>query len=114
MPFITEEIYQERFRRTEKDKSIHLSKWPETEKAKQKDLDIVHKFGPFVDVIQHVRKWKSDNKKPMNSQIILTLSRNEFEILNKYFFEDLKHVTNAKEIKEGKQFRVDFTDKEIK
>ena len=29
MPFITEEIYQEYFKKIEKDKSIHISGWPE-------------------------------------------------------------------------------------
>ena len=43
----------------------------------------------------------------MNSEIILTLTKNELNLI-KDFIEDLKHVTNAKEIKGGKQFRVDF------
>ena len=37
MPFITEEIYQEYFRKHEGEKSIHISKWTETFKIKIKD-----------------------------------------------------------------------------
>jgi hypothetical protein len=44
----------------------------------------------------------------MNVEIILTLEKNKME---KYIemLQDLKNVTNAKEIKTGK-FRVDFID----
>ena len=106
MPFITEEIYQKHFKKYEKEKSIHISKWPKTENLKQKNLDRVGEFKFFVDVLQNVRKWKSNNQKPMNSEIILTLNPNEYSIL-KDLFEDLKNVTNAKEIKIG-EFKVEF------
>ena len=42
----------------------------------------------------------------MNSEIILTLEKKDQEKL-KEVIEDLKDVTNAKEIKEGK-FKVEF------
>ena len=109
-PFITEQIYLQHFKKIEKGKSIHISQWPKIENQQQKKLDSLHKFDFFVEVLQQVRKWKSDNKKPMNSPIFLTLSNNEFKILSKDFSKDLSNVTNAKEIKEGKQFRVDFAD----
>jgi valyl-tRNA synthetase len=108
MPFITEEIYQTYFKKNEKTKSIHICEWPEEEKVKQKELDELFKFAHFVDILEQVRKWKSSNQKPMNSEIILTLEKVAMSPLGDDLIGDLKAVTNAKEINEGKQFRVDF------
>ena len=43
----------------------------------------------------------------MNSEIILSLDEKIYSAL-KELLEDLKHVTNAKEIKIGKEFKVEF------
>lgn len=112
-PFITEKIYQEHFRKNEKVKSIHLSEWPKL----SANSELVSKVWPtLLEIISRVRQEKSTAKKPMNSEIILTLDKDYvgkgFRIIdhNKLFagiIEDLKHVTNAKEIKEGK-FKVEF------
>jgi len=105
-PFITEEIYQNYFKKFEKDKSVHVSDWPKPE-LKQKDLDSLCNFTTFTGILVSVRKWKSTRQKPMNAEIILTILNSNMKGL-KDMLEDLKNVTNAKEIKEGKQFRVDF------
>ncbi|MEK6872625.1 MAG: valine--tRNA ligase [Nanoarchaeota archaeon] len=102
MPFITEEIYQNYFKKTEKEKSIHLTKWPISEKIVEKTeiLDL------FLDILTKVRQEKSTAKKPMNSEIVLTLPKSEKNKI-KPLSEDLKDVTNTKEIKEG-GFGVEF------
>ena len=101
MPFITEEIYQENFKKTEKDKSIHISKWPEYEKEKDaKELDL------FIEILGKIRQEKTNNKKAMNAEIILTISEGEMNKLAE-MLEDLKDVSNAKEIRAGK-FGVGF------
>ncbi|MBD3253427.1 valine--tRNA ligase [Candidatus Pacearchaeota archaeon] len=101
MPFITEEIYKNYFEKSEKIKSIHISEWPLCEKEeKSEELDF------FVDILTKIRQEKSRAKKSMNSEIILTLSKKERDELAD-MLEDLKDVTNAREIKEGK-FRVEF------
>ena len=105
MPFITEEIYQTYFEKFEKEKSIHLSKWPES-KLGQKGLDNLPRFTNMIDIISKIRKEKTKVKKPMNSEIILTLTKGEQAALIG-MIEDLKAVTNAKEIKTGK-FKVEF------
>ncbi|MEK6833283.1 MAG: valine--tRNA ligase [Nanoarchaeota archaeon] len=115
MPFISEEIYQEYFKKDEKVKSIHINEWPEAEKIKEKSVVKKYEDGELgydkwrllLSIISKVRQEKSQNKKPMNSEIILTLNRINYEDL-KPILEDLKNVTNAKEIKEGKEFRVEF------
>jgi len=101
MPFITEEIYQTYYKKNEKDKSIHLSKWPTSSKSKDSlDLDL------FLKILGNIRQKKSSKNKPMNSEIILTLTKDNKNQIN-LLLQDLKDVTNATEIKEGK-FKVEF------
>ncbi|MFA5174169.1 MAG: valine--tRNA ligase [Candidatus Pacearchaeota archaeon] len=101
MPFITEEIYLENFKKTEKIKSIHLSEWPKADKAEKTE-----EFDLFVAILDMIRKEKTNNKKSMNSEIILTLEKGDYNLL-KEMIEDLKDVSNAREIKTGK-FNVEF------
>lgn len=101
MPFITEDIYQKYYRENEKIKSIHLTKWPSTKKEKESnDLDL------FINILTKIRQEKSLKQKPMNSQIILTLKKENLKKL-KNIIKDLQDVTNAIEIKEG-EFKVEF------
>jgi len=100
-PFVCEEIYQTYFRKTEKEQSIHVSEWPKSEKIKQnKELDL------FLDILSKIRQEKSNNKKAMNSEVVLTLDKKELKILGE-MIEDLKDVINAKGVREGK-FKVEF------
>jgi len=101
MPFITEEIYQNYFQKTEKDKSIHISEWPKAEKTKE-----FEKLNLFYKIVSQIRQEKTKAQKPMNSEIILNLDKKtKTEI--KDILEDLQDVMNIKEIKEGK-FKVEF------
>ncbi len=102
MPFITEEIYQSFFKKTEKDKSIHISQWPKAEKSgKSEEFDL------FIDILGKIRQEKSINKKSMKAGIILALDKETMKKL-KDLLEDLKDVANAREIKEEKEFRIEF------
>ena len=103
-PFITEEIYQTNYKRIEKDKSIHISNWPEIKIQKDKETE---KTGDlFIRILAKVRQAKSQAKKPMNAPIILHLDKQTRSIL-KPTLEDLKAVTASKEIKPG-EFKVEF------
>ena len=104
VPFVTEHIYQEHFRKSEKEKSIHISEWP-----KSKDLETgtsSQTFDQLVAIIRNVRQEKTKAQKSMNSEIILTITKSDKSKI-KEIIDDLKHVTNAKEIKEG-EFKVEF------
>ncbi|MCW8965704.1 MAG: class I tRNA ligase family protein, partial [Candidatus Pacearchaeota archaeon] len=101
MPFISEEIYQEYFKESEKVKSIHVSEWPKADEVEDFAL-----YDKFVDLLTKIRFEKSNAKKSMNSEIVLSLNKEDVNNL-KGMEEDLKNVTNAKEIKEGK-FKVEF------
>ena len=107
MPFVTEEIYQEHFKKFEKDKSIHISKWPD---VKVFDLDGAKHDAVFwntlIKNIAKIRQEKTKAKKSMNSEINLTLPGADIKILT-VLLDDLRDVTNATEIKQGK-FKVEF------
>ncbi len=105
IPFIAEEIYQEYFRSNEKEKSIHISQWPEKMNIEKKKGD-AEIYNLLLGIISKVRQEKSLAKKSMNSKITLTIAKEDKSKI-KELIDDLKAVTNAVEIKEGK-FRVEF------
>ena len=103
-PFITEEIYSQKFAKDEKKKSIHISDWPELDfKLKNKEEEA---GDLFIKILQQIRQVKAKNKKSVKAEIILSL---ENKIIGKLdgMLQDLKAVVNAKEIKTGK-FKVEF------
>ncbi len=133
IPFSTEYLYQRYFRKHEKEKinslvfpsqvrerknlnsllssqaqkeekSIHLSAWPEPDST-AKLSSLVWKV--FLGTISKIRQEKTLAKKPMNSEIILTLEKEKMERFENEIINDLMRVVNAKEIKTGK-FRVEF------
>ncbi len=111
-PFITEEIYQNYFKKTEKEKSIHLCEWPKYKKSYKALTNIGesifgNNFDRFVNVLAKVRQEKTKAEKPMNAEIVLSLD--DDYILLERMFGDLKNVTCAKEIKES-EFKVEFVD----
>jgi len=105
MPFITEEIYQTYFKKFEKDKSIHISGWLEVASLSAK-ADEGGKLDLFLKILAKVRQEKTKAKKSMNVEIELILPKEEKAKLGK-MIQDLKDVTNAREIKQGK-FGVEF------
>lgn len=102
MPFITEEIYQEHFKKFEKEKSIHISNWPSFNKIAQPSGE----FRMFCTLLSWVRTEKTKARKAMNAKCIVYLQKGNKRAL-RGMEEDFKNVTNAVEIKEGK-FKVEF------
>jgi len=105
MPHITEEIYQEHFRKFEKEKSIHVGEWPKEDK-KMIDEKLEKKGDIAIDIIGKVRHQKSISQKSMKAEIILTIEKEKAKEL-KDFMKDIKAVTAAREIKEG-AFEIQF------
>ena len=103
MPFITEELYQTYFKNFEKDKSIHISKWPKQFGTTQIKDNV---WFILLNTIAKVRQEKTKAKKAMNAEIVLYLEE-PIQVRLSGIMDDLKAVTNAKQIKTGK-FRVDF------
>ena len=104
MPFVTEKIYLEYLKESEREKSIHLTSWPEynknfINKTIEKNGDL------FVEILSKVRKFKAENKLSLKAEIKLTLEKNNKNKL-KDMLEDLKAVTNAKEINFSDRFNI--------
>ncbi|MBI2628717.1 valine--tRNA ligase [Candidatus Pacearchaeota archaeon] len=107
-PYITEEIYQNHFKKHEKINSIHLTKWPDELKLpgikERKEDD--KQWNKLLEIITKVRQEKSLAKKSVKADIILHISGEDNKLL-KNLIQDLKTVTASKDIKEG-SFRVEF------
>ncbi len=101
VPFITEEIYQNHYKKTEKSKSIHLSLFEEINSNEKLDSGNL-----FMEILSKIRYEKTIKEKSMRSKIILTLEKKDYDKL-KGMIEDLKDVTNATEIN-IKEFKVEF------
>ncbi|OIO42672.1 valine--tRNA ligase [Candidatus Pacearchaeota archaeon CG_4_10_14_0_8_um_filter_35_169] len=101
-PFITEEIYQQHFKKNEKTASIHITEWPKSTSKKTDDKT----WNLLLNTIAKVRQAKSKAKKSMKAEIMLTIPAKDKSIL-KNCLQDLQTVASAKEIKTGK-FKVEF------
>ncbi|MFA5176491.1 MAG: valine--tRNA ligase [Candidatus Nanoarchaeia archaeon] len=101
-PFITEEIYQETLKKKE---SIHLTSWPEYDKKNDKKLE---EQGDLVlEIINEVRQFKTKNNKSMKEPVIITIEKKNEKVI-KEFYDDLKAVTSAKDIKFGDKLKIEF------
>lgn len=67
-PHITEEIYQTMFAESVKQKSIHLSPWPQVEEA-EIDEEAIEKGDFLVAVIGEIRREKARKRMPLNASI---------------------------------------------
>ncbi len=102
MPFVTEKIYQNYFKKNEKVKSIHLCEWPEFDKKKKfsKDFDIL------IEDLTIVRQEKSEKKLSLNSPIEKFTTPNHKIILS--YLDDFKSASGAITIDLGKEHKVNF------
>jgi len=107
MPYISEEIYQKYFSEIENGKSVHLESWPEQIKIVEKEEDD-KVWGKLLGIISDVRQKKSEAKKSVKAEIVLSVSKEDYELLSNVL-DDLKSVCNAREIRKGK-FGVEFVD----
>ena len=66
LPHITEEIYHRYYRKYEKDKSIHVSSWPQ---PLIKDEESENKGEAIKEIISVIREWKSKHGMPLNAEL---------------------------------------------
>jgi valyl-tRNA synthetase len=101
MPFITEEIYQNHFKKFEKDKSIHVSEWPKIGEEKYaKELDKIE------ESLYKVHQLKSSEHLPLNAPVYLELPHEEYKIIKPYE-ERFLAVSGAVVLKSGKEFKIE-------
>ncbi len=96
MPFITEELYQLYYKKHEKAKSVHLTKWSE---LIMNDEHAEH-IGDFVvAVVEFVRKKKTENKKSLKFPVKKLIIRSKVEEKDFDAVEaDIKAATSAEHI----------------
>jgi len=102
MPFITEEIYQDFFKKTEKDKSIHISKWPEFDK-KLIDDKVEEAGDAMIEIITAVRREKTQNKKSLGADMTKLIIECDKKLQKSMecALDDLKAVTKAQVVEFG-------------
>jgi len=95
IPHITEEIYQQIFKKWEKDVSLHISKLPEPEQADKTAI----KLGEIaVEVISAVRKWKADKNMSLGAEVEkLTIYHPKYNEVKK-IIEVIKGTMRIKEL----------------
>ncbi len=97
IPYITEEIYQILFKEMEKDKSIHLSNFPEKIIEDRESL----KTGMLLkEVISEVRRWKISNRLSLGKQISkieIAAKKEDIEKL-KRVLPDIKGTNRVEEV----------------
>ena len=95
-PHITEDIYQEHFKKIDGCRSIHLTSWPEPMFV---DEDAEAAGEVLKDVLAAVRAWKSENKVPLNGDLAMI----EFVGADAKILEqsktDIIETTKAKEVR---------------
>ncbi len=106
VPHVTEEIYQKGFRKREKDKSIHISKWPKYDK-RMFDKKIEKIGDDVVHIVSKVRQFKAKNNQSLKVPVVLTLEK-RYKKEFKDVMEDLKATLNAKKVNFGSSFNVRF------
>lgn len=98
MPHITEEIYHLYFAAKDRKKSIHLSPWPSSTKIDE-EAELAGDLG--IDIINTVRKYKSENQLSLKEELTKLILGNEdleFHAMIKSIEDDLKAVLGVKQI----------------
>jgi valyl-tRNA synthetase len=100
MPHVTEEVYQWYFAEAEGKESVHASSWPEAdEKLINEEMEAAGDLG--VDVINAIRKYKSEQKMSMKEEleeVVLIGEEKGFEKLMKLMESDIKAVMKVKKV----------------
>ncbi|MCD6522950.1 MAG: valine--tRNA ligase [Candidatus Diapherotrites archaeon] len=94
IPHITEEIHELYLKQFTKSKSIHLMKWPEYNEKFFND-EIESKANKAIAVISAVRKFKNENKMPLNAEITKLVI---YEKPIQEFEKDIQETVKAKTI----------------
>jgi len=97
-PHVTEEIYQDFFKEKEGTKSIHATKI--TDLCDEIDEELIKKGDFVVDVISGVRKYKSEHKLPLKTEIdsvTVKTTKENFDFLNSVE-DDVKVVCRCNNI----------------
>ncbi|MDO8628494.1 MAG: valine--tRNA ligase, partial [Nanoarchaeota archaeon] len=104
LPYITEELYHQRFAKEEKQKSIHQSEWPMINNNIAPQTPHTSVGDQFIVLLNSVRKYKAQNKLSMKTPVTILLTPGQTKTF-KETIKDLQAVTNAN-VKEKSQFKI--------
>jgi len=99
LPYLTEEIYQLYFRKSERIKSIHRASWPEVEKNLiKKELESNGEI--MIELIGAIRKSKSEKNYSLKKEVQRLIIGCEKSMIKKIplFLNDLKKMNNIKTV----------------
>ncbi|MEK7432017.1 MAG: valine--tRNA ligase [Cyanobacteriota bacterium] len=113
LPHITEELYQKYYKDDEKIISVHLTKFPvDIIPAQENTENIFSGITKVIEIIEAVRKFKTDNKIRLGEEIekvIIKSSASELEII-KPFQDDIQGVSRTRSVvfEPAENFELDF------
>ncbi len=96
VPYVTDEIYQRLYRKTEKSVSIHVSEWPEYN-GKMFDKKSFELGERIANTIIFIRQWKHNNQMALNGE----LAQVEVEGLTEGL-DEIAGAMNIKKVTKGK------------
>lgn len=101
LPHITEELYQEYFRKNENTISVHITKYPSNIFSDNSNKEYIYKgLDNSLQLIEMVRRFKTENKISMGKEVeVLNIkaSKETIEFLNQ-IKDDILGVTRAKSV----------------
>ncbi|MFW3146497.1 MAG: valine--tRNA ligase [Thermoplasmatota archaeon] len=95
LPHITEDAYQEHYRKFEGDISIHISRWP---KPVMKDEDGASRGSMAADIVRTIRRWKSDEKIALGAEIgpVRLITNRPYDLENS--LDDIRGTVKSQEV----------------
>ena len=105
-PFLAEELYQ---KLTGENKSIHLEMWPEAGKVNQEVLDNMARTRQIITDALALRMQKSDTEDQIKVRQPLSKLEYSGEKLDDFYEQIIKEEVNVKEVKNGKELKLDKT-----
>jgi valyl-tRNA synthetase len=98
LPHVTEEIYYQHYKDFDKNKSIHLSDWPDGllfDEAARDDGSIAK------DITTSIRRWKSDHGIPLNKELAFVglVTGSDLQTRLEPMTEDISETVRAQELR---------------
>jgi valyl-tRNA synthetase len=100
LPYTTEEIMQENFKKQMKEKTVHLENWPEVNE-KLIDLNAEEKGKAINSVIAEIRKIKTSKQMSLNTEmnkIEVEINEEQKKLLKEPELNEIKATMKVKEI----------------
>lgn len=107
VPHITEEIYSFYFADKEKNKSIHISKWPSFRKEFV-DRRAEQIGDAVIEIISEVRKRKAKKNMSLKQEFKRLVVKRDDKELFMPVLDDLKATVHAKEISFGEKLKIEL------